>query len=126
MNYTFCIINHILLGDPLTCTGDLTMPAITTRYNEIDCKFNAVQKIEHCKKNYKCVPSSGGAIAIKNCIPGENSTITTMLRSFRRPGADNPLIPAKDIFHLVVRVYDPYQNRGEKQNHRKCRNRTKI
>ena len=89
------------------------MPAITTRYNEIDCKFNVVQKIEHCKKDYKCVPSDGGAIAIKNCIPDENSTITTMLMSFRRPEGDIPLIPPEDIVHLVVRVYDPYQNRGE-------------
>ena len=124
MNYTFCIINHILLGDPITCTGDLTMPAITTRYNEIDCKFNAVQKIENCKKNYKCVLSDGGAIAIKNCIPDENSTITTMLMSFQRPGVNNPLIPAEDVVHLVVRVYDPYQNRGEIQNHKNLRNGT--
>ena len=89
------------------------MPAITTRFNEIDCKFNAVQKIEHCRKDNKCVPSEGGVIAIKNCIPDENSTITAMLMSFQRPGTDIPLIPAEDLVHLVVRVYDPYQNRGE-------------
>ena len=100
------------------------MPAITTRYNEINCKFKPDKKIEHCKKDYKCVPSGGGAIAIKNCIPDENSTITAMLMSFQRPGTDIPLIPAEYIVHLVVRVYDPYQNRGEIQNHRNFRNHT--
>ena len=97
------------LGDPFRiCTDDLTVPKIT-RYNEIDCKFTAIQEVKSCKNSKKCVPSSAGAIALKNCRPAKNETMTTMFMSFKRPGESKRLIITEDIMHLVIRVYDSYQ-----------------
>ena len=58
----------------MICTEDLTVPKIS-RYNEIDCKFTAIQQVKSCKIPKKCVPSNTGAIALKNCRPDENETM---------------------------------------------------
>ena len=97
----------------MICTEDLTVPKIT-RYNEIDCKFTAIRQIKRCMNPKKCVPSNTGAIALKNCRPDKNETITTMLMSFRRPGGSKELIVTEDIAHLVIRVFDSYQSKGNK------------
>ena len=107
--HSLLLILKSLLGDPLKiCTDDLTIPKIT-RYNEIDCKFTAIQEVESCKNPKKCVPSSAGAIALKNCRPGKNETVTTMLMSFQRQGESKSMIITEDIVHLVFRVYDSDQ-----------------
>ena len=97
----------------MICTEDLTVPKIT-RYHEIDCKFTAIRQIKSCKNPNKCVPSNTGAIALKNCRPDKNETITTMLMSFRRPGGSKELIVTEDIAHLVIRVFESYQSKGNK------------
>ena len=96
----------------MICTEDLTVPKIS-RYNEIDCKFTAIQQVKTCKNPKKCVPSNTGAIALKNCRPDENETITTMLMSFQRPGESKQLIITEDIAHLVIRVFESYQSKGD-------------
>ena len=93
----------------MICTDDLTIPRLVDDYNEIECEFDPIKLISKkpkgCRDHRKCVPSSNGVIAIRNCKPEENTTVTSMLMSFRRHNSREFLISAENITHLIIRAH---------------------
>ena len=130
-----------MTGKELKCAEDLKEPSFTKRYNQIECDIetNQTHAMEPltcpcprgkpwcrcCNGKNSCIPSSSGTIAIRNCVPDENTSITEMLMSFKTSVRSMPPDFNKDLTNLVL-IANKNKKSRTNQNHEIPRKRKNI
>jgi len=148
--YYFKCDQLFLIGKELHCTDDLKLYRADPNFHQIkrkhqiDCSIKIDQTHAmkpftcpcppeeppwckgKCCNGANCKPSSSGTIAIKNCVPDENTSITDMLMSFKTSVPSMPQDFNKNLTDLVLIVNAQNRTKVNKIEHQVSRKSTKI